>query len=671
MIRILLLLAAGCTAVPESAIRDVRPSKIERGVRVVVEGRGGFVAGQPATVVLEGKFVRRGGREEFGRVEAAGRAVTADRVMFDADESFERSAGRADFRGVVTVVQGERRHVSLARCPFELDLFPPTLRQLAYGLVHGRNSDRLLAWLGMEVEPVAGGLRVARVTEKFDAAAFIGELDRPPLDARVSKAEAGASWSRLARIDTDGDGRIDRFEAEAAQREAGFAARADILSGDLIVAAAGRPVATAADLAAHWREDLPTVEVTLQRGQDKIAAVLPRYGAPYDIPEGLLLAGVPIAACLLLIALLGPFSGLVVVAERRIAGRMQSRIGPNRVGPQGLLQWLADGIKLIVKEDIVPSDADPVLFRLAPYLVWMGVFATFVVLPFSQVAIVADMNVGLLYLLSITALVVVGVIMGGWASNSKWSLLGGMRSAAQIVSYEVPAALALLTVVVLAGTLSPQGIVRAQGGAPWNWYLFDNPFTLTAFVIYFISALAEGNRTPFDLPEAESELVSGYNTEYSGFRFSVFFLAEWTNLYVIAAVATAVFFGGWRVPLVSPQEMEASILLQAAGFATFFLKALALVFVIIWVRWTVPRFRVDQMMSLCWKYFIPITFATFLGAALWVWLAPPWVRVGMRLALFTVFGLGVAVLFVRRVMYNMKNARRRLWDISGVLTPRR
>jgi NADH:ubiquinone oxidoreductase subunit H len=667
MRELLLLLVAGCTSAPEPAIRDIRPTKIERGVRVVVEGRG-FAPGE-ATVVLEGKFVLRGGRERAGRIEASGRAVAPDRVIFDADEEFERRVGRADFRGTVTVVQGDRRFASLARAPFELELFPPSLRQLAYGLVHGRNTSRLLGWLGMDLRAVAGGLQVVRVTDKFDAVDFLREFDRPPLDARVSKAEAGPRWAEFAALDRDGDGHVDRFEAEAAEHEEGFAAREGIRPGDVIVAAAGQPVPTVDELVAHWREDLPGVDVTLQRGPDKISATLPRYGAPYDIPEGLLLAGIPIAACLLLLALLGPFSGLVVVAERRIAGRMQSRIGPNRVGPQGLLQWLADGIKLIVKEDIVPTDCDPVLFRASPYLVWVGIFATFVVLPFSQAVIVADMNIGLLYLLSITALVVVGIIMGGWASNSKWALLGGMRSAAQIISYEVPAALALLTVVLLAGTLSPQGIVRAQGGAPWSWNLFDNPFVFGAFFIYFASALAEGNRTPFDLPEAESELVSGYNTEYSGFRFAVYFLSEWTNLYVIAAVATTVFLGGWRLPLVSPQRMEASLLLQLAGFAAFFIKALALVFVIIWVRWTVPRFRVDQMMALCWKYFIPLTFASFLGTALWMWIAPPWARVGMRLLMFAVFGVALTAVFARRVLYNMRNARRRLWDISGALTP--
>jgi NADH-quinone oxidoreductase subunit H len=229
-----------------------------------------------------------------------------------------------------------------------------------------------------------------------------------------------------------------------------------------------------------------------------------------------------------------------------------------------------------------------------------------------------------------------------------------MRSAAQIMSYELPASMALLTVVLLAGSLSTEAIVRGQGGFPWQWNLFHGPWTLVAFVIYFVSALAEGNRIPFDLPEAESELVSGYNTEYSGFRFSIYFLTEWTNLLVIGCVVTALFLGGWQIPGVSADAVGQSLVLQLLGAALFLAKASSLVFVIIWIRWTLPRLRVDQMMNLCWKFFIPISLVSFLVLAAWLWLVPPLVQRLLQGALFVLVGLGGTAYFARRVRYNLR-----------------
>jgi NADH-quinone oxidoreductase subunit H len=362
----------------------------------------------------------------------------------------------------------------------------------------------------------------------------------------------------------------------------------------------------------------------------------------------LLLAAAIVAAPVPVIA------GLIVVWERKVSGYMGSRLGPNRVGPGGWLQWLADGLKLLMKEDIVPTDADARLFRAAPYLAFVGLFLTLLVLPFSRRFIVADLDVGLLFLLSVTSLVVVSIIMGGWSSNSKWSLLGGMRSAAQILSYELPASLALLTIATLTGSLSTQRIVGAQGGWPWQWYLFHDPFTLVAFVIWFTSALAEGNRTPFDLPEAESELVSGFNTEYSGFRFSLFPLVEWVNLAVIGAVGAMLFLGGWRLPLVSDALLDRHGWVDLAGFALFVAKDVAIIFVIIWIRWTLPRFRVDQMMSLCWKYFIPFSLVCFVGELLWVWLVPSLAQAIVPAALFAVIGLGGGAWFAGRVRDNAR-----------------
>lgn len=350
------------------------------------------------------------------------------------------------------------------------------------------------------------------------------------------------------------------------------------------------------------------------------------------------------------------FAGITSWYERRIAGRMQSRIGPNRVGFQGFWQWLADGLKCWFKEDIIPENTDSILFRIAPYFVFTGVLATFVVIPFSPSVVGSDMNVGVVYLIAITALVVAGILMAGWASNSKWTLLGGIRSAAQMISYEIPVALSLIVVIIPAGTLSIQKIIQAQGGAPYNWYIFHNPATFVAFFIYFISALAEGNRTPFDLPEAESELVSGYNTEYSGMRFLFFLFAEWMNLYVIGAIATAVFLGGWRIPGISYETQLASVWLQLIGFVMFLIKALILVNVIIWLRWTLPRLRIDQLMIMCYKYLIPISVLLIFISSLFTLLYYDLPVMGfvIKILLF-LLSLIIAVYFIYRVYYNIKN----------------
>ena len=310
------------------------------------------------------------------------------------------------------------------------------------------------------------------------------------------------------------------------------------------------------------------------------------------------------------------FAGILSWAERRVAGRMQSRIGPNRVGPEGFLQWIADAVKLIHKEDIIPSAADSLMFRASPYLVFLGMFATFAVIPFGPDLVATNLNIGIFYLLGVTSLVVVGVLMAGWGSNNKWALLGGFRSAAQIVSYEIPAALSIGAVVLLTGSLGMQEIVANQsgGGGVLNWHVFQNPFLFIGMLIFFTSALAEINRVPFDIPEAESELVSGYNTEYSGMRFSIFFLAEWANVFVVSAITATVFLGGWTLPFAIDNTVVANLL----GVVIFMLKAGVLCFVILWLRWTLPRLRVDQLMSLCWKYLTPIAFFNLFGVAVWM-----------------------------------------------------
>jgi len=386
------------------------------------------------------------------------------------------------------------------------------------------------------------------------------------------------------------------------------------------------------------------------------------------IASGALPAGMPTwllyAAAMLVFGSLVIFVFALLVAgvtswiERRVWGRMQSRVGPNRVGPQGALQWLADGIKNLLKEDIIPTAADSKLFRLAPYVVVAGFAASFVVVPFASKWIIADLNIGILYLTAVTALVVIGILMAGWASNNKWSLLGGIRSAAQIVSYEIPAGLSLFPAVLLAGTLSMQGIIREQGWAPWDWYAFHNPFAFVAFVIFFVSALAEGNRTPFDLPEAETELVAGFMTEYSGMRSLMFFLAEWGNLYVIGAVVTTLYLGGWQIPHVT----DSVILTQVLQLGVFFLKAYFWVFVAMWVRATLPRVRVDQLMVVCWKYLVPIAFINLAGTAVTMVVLHevPVLALPLRLGI-TAVALAIVVAFFRRVRYQLRRARPELY----------
>jgi len=370
-------------------------------------------------------------------------------------------------------------------------------------------------------------------------------------------------------------------------------------------------------------------------------------------PTWALIASYVGLALFMLLVVFALFAGLTSWFERRVAGRMQNRIGPNRVGPQGIIQWLADGIKCFLKEDFIPPSSLPLLFRVGPYFAMVGVVLTLVTIPFGQFLIVSDLNVGVYYVLAVTSLVVAGILVGGFASANKWSLIGGFRSAAQMVSYEIPAGLAVATVVVLAGSLGFGTIVSGQGGFPWEWYLFHNPFSLIAFFFFFVASLAEGNRTPFDLPEAESELVSGYNTEYSGMRFVFYFFAEWGNLYIMSALMTALFLGGWQIPGVAEATQAGSISLTLAGWAIFTAKALFMVFVVIWLRWTLPRLRIDQLMVVCWKFLVPLGAVVFLGAAAWGALVHGVAERVVSIAMFCL-GLVVCAVFMKKVVQTVR-----------------
>ncbi len=316
-----------------------------------------------------------------------------------------------------------------------------------------------------------------------------------------------------------------------------------------------------------------------------------------------------------IIGVISVLAMFLIWLERKVSAHIQDRLGPMRVGGwHGWAQSIADGLKLLLKEDIIPLAADRPLFILAPIIVFTAAFMSFAVLPFSEVIIVSDLNIGILFIYGISTIAVIGIIMAGWASNNKWSLLGGMRSAAQLVSYEVPVGLSLLAGVVMAGSLSTVEISLAQGGGFWNWFIWRCfPFSFVAAIVLYIGALAETNRTPFDLAEAESELVSGYHTEYSGFRFSLFFLAEYANMVVASALVVILFLGGFTGPI--PLSFVPDVI---AGPFWFLSKTLFLVFVMMWIRWTLPRLRVDQLMGVCWKYLIPIALVNLAAISLWV-----------------------------------------------------
>lgn len=376
---------------------------------------------------------------------------------------------------------------------------------------------------------------------------------------------------------------------------------------------------------------------------------------------------IPVVMTVAIIAVFPLLAGYIVLVERKVLADMQVRLGPMRVGPHGLLQPIADAVKLLMKEDLIPAQADRAIFWLAPVISTFTALTCFAVLPFSSILRVADVNVGVLIIAAMSAIGVLGIILGGWASNSHYPLLGALRGAAQLVSYEVALALGMLSAVMCAGTLSMVEIVKRQQ-EQGIWFVFDNfGFMIVPFVIYFIAATAETNRAPFDLPEAESELVAGFMTEYSGFRWALFFLAEYANMVVVSAVATTLFWGGWLRPFPSVGWLEipfnygvplllfvgsgvwcfpmASRLITPGrrmglqvvgvililigllflwpaanqamiGLFWFFFKVFVAVYSLIWFRGTWPRFRYDQLMDIGWKVLIPLGLATLIINAL-------------------------------------------------------
>ncbi|MES3629111.1 MAG: NADH-quinone oxidoreductase subunit NuoH [Longimonas sp.] len=315
-------------------------------------------------------------------------------------------------------------------------------------------------------------------------------------------------------------------------------------------------------------------------------------------------------------------ASVLVYAERRVSGFMQNRPGPNRVGPFGILQPFADVLKFVMKEDIRPAASNTFIHALAPVLMVVIAMSVAALIPFAEGVVLLDVEVGVLLVLALTSITVYGITLGGWSSNSKYSLLGGLRSAAQMISYELSMGLAVISVVIIAGTMSLSGIVedQASGWALLGWNVFRNPI---GCIIFIVTAFAETNRAPFDLPEAEQELVGGYHTEYSGMKFGMFFLAEYVNWFVASFIIVTLFFGGYLIPfqpllLEAIPALEGSIWLALLQFASLMVKVAFFAFLFIWVRWTFPRFKYNQLMELGWKKLLPIALANAIVIAVGV-----------------------------------------------------
>jgi NADH-quinone oxidoreductase subunit H len=328
--------------------------------------------------------------------------------------------------------------------------------------------------------------------------------------------------------------------------------------------------------------------------------------------------------------------------ERKTVGRFQDRYGPNRVGPLGILQFVADAIKMLTKEDITPANADRVIFNLAPVMVVVPTFLVLAVLPFGRGMVAADLNIGFLYIVAVSSLTTIAILLAGWGSRNKYSLLGGMRVVAQMISYEVPMVLSALGAIMLTGSLSLVSIVEGQSRVP---FILLQPL---GFLIYFISAVAEVNRAPFDLPEAESEIIAGYHTEYSGMKYAMFLLAEYINAFIVSSIAATLFLGGWQGPLLPP-------------YIWFLLKAYAIYFVLMWLRFTLPRLRIDQLMALAWKFLVPLALVNLLVMGLVLTLTQGKGLFPLVFASLVANGLIVAAVVI---IYAFANWRRRAIEVA-------
>ena len=364
---------------------------------------------------------------------------------------------------------------------------------------------------------------------------------------------------------------------------------------------------------------------------DSLMGLLPALSEMPGVVVSLIFIIVVIVLGLVVFLFMAANALVAVYMERKVSAFMQDRLGPMEVGFWGfrggkrfwggIAQTLADALKLVVKEDTIPAQADKPLFVIGPFILFIAAFCAFIGIPIGYGMAISDFNIGLFYVMAISSVGVVGIIVSGWASNNKWSLYGAMRAAAQIVSYELPVGLSLLLVVMVVGSLSFYDIVAWQ--EEHRWFLVHSPFTLVGFLIFFAAGVAEANRTPFDLPEAESELVAGHMTEYSGFRWAIFFLSEYANMAVVSFMTVLVFLGGWLSPVGSVLRLfgvsEGWYFLEGPIWGVFWIsaKAILMIFMMMWFRWTWPRLRVDQVMNTAWKFLLPVALLNIFFIGIW------------------------------------------------------
>ncbi len=387
--------------------------------------------------------------------------------------------------------------------------------------------------------------------------------------------------------------------------------------------------------------------MTLTEGMDQVFVLLKHWLVGLAGPhwQPLLSDLISVAA---LIATFATLFAVTTLLERKGLGRMQNRFGPNRVGPCGVLQPLADGVKALIKEDIVPSGADKVMHFFAPLVLVVPVFLALAVIPVGRNMAALDLDSGVLFFFAVGAATELSVFMAGWSSRNKYSLLGAMRAVAQMISYEVPLILSAIAVIMIAGSLSTVEIVKAQAGYSGvipHWYVLT-PWGFAAFILFMIAAMAESNRAPFDLPEGESEIIAGYYTEYSGFKFALFFLGEYVGMFAVSGMAVTLFLGGWHAPF--------SFLTWVPSWLWFFAKLIALICVFIWVRGTLPRLRLDQLMNFAWKFMLPMALLDMLAAGLWHFIP----AVSARWLVCSALVLGAYAMLARGLIQGRKVAKR-------------